>query len=384
MRASTRVTLVWIGVATCSVPCALSAQDWYVSTEAGRIRSALDPAAATPSVSLGLRFEDLTTGLRLTAGIPTRSDEGLWGGVGASKRLTVRGGAFTAGVDVLGNAFGLLDRSTNSLPVQTPGPFKPPSVPEAQRNGHALAGQAMPLVGFEAGRFHAQARAGVSTYSSRIGGQELDRTVSVADVQLTFMPALTVAVSPMFQRYQSGSESAANFVGTSFIAASSSGTVWAMAGMWAADSSPDPQWSAGARLRLHPNVSLEGSARHSTFDPLYLQPAQTSWSVGMSVLLGRAKIVTPPVPAAYTGGKALIRLPVSASKTTPSIAGDFNAWKPAPMQRDGNQWTFTVAVQPGVYHYAFVSSTGAWFVPESVPGRKDDGMGGHVAVLVVK
>ena len=104
----------------------------------------------------------------------------------------------------------------------------------------------------------------------------------------------------------------------------------------------------------------------------------------MSVLLGRAKVITPPVPASYTGGNALIRLPVSASKTAPSIAGDFNAWKPAPMQRDGNQWTFTVAVQPGVYHYAFVSSTGEWFVPESVPGRKDDGMGGHVAVLVVK
>jgi hypothetical protein len=38
---------------------------------------------------------------------------------------------------------------------------------------------------------------------------------------------------------------------------------------------------------------------------------------------------------------------------------------------------------PGVYHYAFVAEDGTWFVPESVPGRQDDGMGGHVAVLVV-
>ncbi|HEY8485417.1 MAG TPA: hypothetical protein VIL13_12465 [Longimicrobiales bacterium] len=41
-------------------------------------------------------------------------------------------------------------------------------------------------------------------------------------------------------------------------------------------------------------------------------------------------------------------------------------------------------VAPGVYHYAFVTADGKWFVPESVPGRKDDGMGGHVAVLVVR
>jgi hypothetical protein len=36
-----------------------------------------------------------------------------------------------------------------------------------------------------------------------------------------------------------------------------------------------------------------------------------------------------------------------------------------------------------VYHYAF--RTGArWFVPEGTAGRRDDDMGGHVAVLVVE
>jgi hypothetical protein len=54
------------------------------------------------------------------------------------------------------------------------------------------------------------------------------------------------------------------------------------------------------------------------------------------------------------------------------------------MQRDGDHWTYTIALAPGVYHYSFVSNTGEWFVPASVAGRKDDGMGGHVAVLVVR
>ena len=44
----------------------------------------------------------------------------------------------------------------------------------------------------------------------------------------------------------------------------------------------------------------------------------------------------------------------------------------------------TVKLDPGVYNYAFVTPAGEWFVPESVAGRKSDGMGGHVAVLVVR
>jgi hypothetical protein len=230
----------------------------------------------------------------------------------------------------------------------------------------------------------ARARAGLSRYASRIGGQASDRTVRMADVQATWMPTASFAMSPMVQQYRAAGEPSRVFLGASVITASSSGSLWATAGSWSVDSVTDLQWSAGARLQLHPNVSLESAARHTAFDPQYLQPAQTSWSIGLSVLLGRARVVVPPVPAAYRDGKALIRLPVSASKAAPSIAGDFNSWTPAPMQRDGDHWTYTVAVAPGVYHYSFVSSAGEWYVPKSVAGRKDDGMGGHVAVLVVR
>ena len=360
----------------------VAAQEWHVSTEAGRIRSALDPATATPSVSLALRYQDLTTGLRISGGVPTRSDESLWGGIGASRQFALRTRSFVAGIDVLANGFVLFDRATTALPV--PGPFDPPVAPDAERNGHALAGQALPMIGYEGVRIQTRARAGVSRYASRIGGRTLDRTVTLADAQLTWMPAGSFALSPMIQHFRAAGEQSSAFLGASAITASSSGSFWAMAGSWSADSVRALQWAAGARLQLHPNVSLESSARHTAFDPLYLQPAQTSWSVGVSVLLGRARVVAPPVPAAYRDGKALIRLPVSASKTAPSIAGDFNSWTPAPMQRDGDHWTYTIALTPGVYNYAFVSSAGEWFVPKHVAGRKDDGMGGHVAVLVVR
>ena len=65
------------------------------------------------------------------------------------------------------------------------------------------------------------------------------------------------------------------------------------------------------------------------------------------------------------------------------IAGDFNNWRPASMQREGADWIIRLSLTPGVYHYTFRSATGDWFVPASTAGRRDDGMGGYVAVLVV-
>jgi hypothetical protein len=89
------------------------------------------------------------------------------------------------------------------------------------------------------------------------------------------------------------------------------------------------------------------------------------------------------VPLRTRDGRAVIGVDAGSVRGAPSIAGDFTGWKPVPMRRDGSRWTYTATLAPGVYHYAFVAADGTWFVPESVPGRQDDGMGGHVAVLVV-
>jgi hypothetical protein len=80
----------------------------------------------------------------------------------------------------------------------------------------------------------------------------------------------------------------------------------------------------------------------------------------------------------------VIQLPLAHASSAPRVAGDFNAWKPQPMQRSDSAWVFTVQLAPGVYNYAFVDDNGEWFVPAKHPGRKSDGMGGTVAVLVVR
>ena len=142
-------------------------------------------------------------------------------------------------------------------------------------------------------------------------------------------------------------------------------------------------WSAGGATAVGPQVELQVGARGNAFDPLYLSSTETSVWAGLSLRLGGGRTVRPPVPAMAPGGRAVIRIPARSLKTPPSIAGDFTGWKPVPMRREESHWIYTAKLDPGVYHYAFVDQDGTWFVPESVPGRQDDGMGGQVAVLVV-
>ena len=84
-----------------------------------------------------------------------------------------------------------------------------------------------------------------------------------------------------------------------------------------------------------------------------------------------------PLPRACSGWAP------SPSAGAVSIAGDFNNWQLVPMQREGDEWIVRLPLSPGAYHYAFRAANGDWFVPPSTPGRRDDGMGGFVAMLVV-
>jgi hypothetical protein len=374
-----------IALAAATAPAA--AQQWSATAQAGRMRSALDPASASSSIALGLGYDAPTGGLRLSTGVPTSSVESLWAGASGWTRAALDFRGFMAGVDLAGNAF--LTRDRSSQPVRDiPGPFDPPIGSDAGRSGHAYAGQAMPVIGYEGRRFQMHARAGVSHYGAQFGDQQADRTVRLADLQLTFAPVSSFALIPVIRRFEADAGFAATYAGASAVATSRRGTVWGSVGQWTDVNDVGTQWAAGARVRFHPRVALESGVRHDTFDPLYMQPPQTAWNVGLSVQVGGpVRPLTPPappVPAQYADGRATIQLPVAESPAAPSIAGDFNGWKAAPMKRTGDRWAYTIALAPGVYNYAFVRADGTWFVPESVPGRKEDGMGGHVAVLVVE
>ncbi|MHB1222820.1 MAG: glycogen-binding domain-containing protein [Gemmatimonadaceae bacterium] len=373
-----------LGIAVAAGP--LAAQEWRASTLAGRIRSSLDPVASE-RLALGLQYDGPTAGLRLTGGVPLRAEEPWTGAVSAWTRLAVRRQGLLAGVDVAGSALLSVDRSADGIRPPTglfPDPFDPSAPERGDRSAHAFAVQAMPVIGYEGMRVQVHARAGVSRHVASLGDQRAERSVQLADLQVTLAPTASLALVPVVRHFRASDEDPSLFAGVSAVTASRLGSLWASVGRWTSGGGDGTPWSVGGRIPLHALVSLEGAVRHDTFDPLYRQPEQTSWSVGLSMRVGgAARSVAPPVPAAYTDGRATIRLPAAAARTRPSIAGDFNGWAPAPMTRDGDHWTYTAALSRGVYHYAFVGADGTWFVPEGVPGRKDDGMGGHVAVLVV-
>lgn len=380
-----RVMCLLLLMATLAAGGSAGAQQWTLSLEAGRMRSALEPSDAAASVALALGYDAFDTSFRISAGVPTAAASAMRAAAGLWKRAALRTRGLVAGVDLSGNAFMARERrrTDSPLPPILPEPFASPLRDVADMSGYALAGQLMPVVGYEASGFQLHARVGVSHYSASFGDVRASRTVRLADVQLTLHPTRSLAIAPLVRSHQSADEERVTYGGISAFAAHGMVNAWARVGTWLGHDVDTP-WSAGIELRVHDRARLTASARHDSFDPLYLQPPQTSWTVGVSLQVGGARPARPPVPHTYVDGRATIRLPVSESEERPSIAGDFNGWKPAPMQRDGDAWVYVVTLAPGVYNYAFVKQDGTWFVPESVPGRTEDGMGGHVAVLIVQ
>jgi hypothetical protein len=160
-------------------------------------------------------------------------------------------------------------------------------------------------------------------------------------------------------------------------------SLWGSLGRWVSGGLDATAWTAGAGAEVAPGVTLQLGGRGNGFDPLYLSASRSSYWGGLSLRLGGRREVAAPLPARTRDGRAMIALPARDARGAPAIAGDFTGWKPVPMRREGSRWTWVGTLEPGVYHYAFVAEDGNWFVPESVPGRQKDGMGGWTAVLVV-
>jgi glycosidase len=67
-----------------------------------------------------------------------------------------------------------------------------------------------------------------------------------------------------------------------------------------------------------------------------------------------------------------------------NLAGQFNGWSATatPMRLNGDSWTVTLPLTPGVYQYKFVLNGGDWIVDPSAPSM-DDGNGNRNSVLTV-
>jgi hypothetical protein len=161
---------------------------------------------------------------------------------------------------------------------------------------------------------------------------------------------------------------------------------WASASRWLHNDLPGTGWDVGARLSVTDRVSLIARGGVQAEDILFWIPPQRSWLVGVQLRIGAApRVAALPVPILRSGRHAVtLSLPADQFATAPAVAGTFSDWQPIPMRRSGDRWQVALDLRPGVHEYSFVTADGSWFVPAGTPGRKPDGFGGHVAILIVQ
>lgn len=361
------VACLLVGVLACAgAPHHAGAQVWSADLSAGR--TVYDPLSADVGANNlvgSLRYDTRrSTWVYGAAASPLGSQAPFWGAAGTGGRFTLprsvaRG--VTIGADL--GAHGFLFRDAVAAQAGTGGMI-----------------DAMPFVGLSRGAAGIELRGGWRGQTLSFAGVTEQRGVVETGARGTFGTTVRLQGDA---RLVHAAEGTYPFIGTALAYGGAPVQWWAQAGRWLSDELDDVAWGGGASVALGMQASLWASVRQEAPDPLYWNAARRTWTVGVTRRFGRGPVTLLPAPRSESG-RVAIRVPVAdAPAGAVAIAGDFNEWRPVPMLREGGDWVIRLPLDPGVYTYSFRSETGQWFVPSSVPGRRDDGFGGHVAVLVV-
>jgi hypothetical protein len=350
-------------LATLVLPAAVPAQVWVVDASAGRF--AYEAATSAPQLT-GAAFtvrRDAPSWLYAAAGVPFDSAGAAWAAGGGGTRLALRLGALQAGIDASAQGFAYRGQAS------------------AGAGGGGTA-QTMPMLALARGPAVAEVRSGLLHYGASYGDSAVSRTLHASDARVTVAAGgLRLSAEA---RYWRAEEDAYPYAGASLELPLGPGVLWAYGGSWMSDAVQSPVWGAGARVRVLRATELYAAVRQDTNDPLYWNAPRRGWSVGLSRRLGRPPVFSAPAAAPRVErGRATFRVPVSTTAAPAAVGGDFNRWSPVVMRRQGEWWTITLPLAPGVYRYGFRRADGTWFVPDGAPGRRDDGFGGVSAVLVV-
>jgi hypothetical protein len=365
-RSTIRGCLVLAGVIVIGLSPHVYAQTWSVDASAGRI--AYDPVSVnvgTNNVMGTLRYDALR-GLWVygTAAAPLRGTDPRWGAAGTGGRLQPAGGQLRRvflGADLGAHAFLFRDAVVDQL-------------------GRGGTIEAIPFASVAVGPARVEMRGGWRGHTLSFAGVTGNRGVFETGARGAYGERVRVQGDV---NWVHASEGTFPFVGSSIVYSSLPIQMWLQTGKWLSDELDEVTWGVGASLSLGWRAALWASVRQEAPDPLYWNAPRRTWSVGLTRQLGRPSPSLQPPPRPEAGGVVIQVSTADAPGDSLSIAGDFNNWQAAPMQREGRVWVIRLPLAPGVYNYAFRSARGEWFVPASVAGRRDDGMGGHVAVLVV-
>lgn len=366
-----RTTHILVALAL-SAPAASAAQGWSASVSAGRAVD--DPVSArlgSSVVSAGVDYGDSAARwLYLRAGTPLGSRGPAWGAAGAGTWLGVDRGPLTVGASLGGHLFGW-------------------NAADSVESGGGATVEVMPAVTYARGPLRAELASGfVGTTAAADSAGTASRGLSESSTRLIAAIAPGVELSGE-GRFLHASDGDWKYAGAAAQAERGRWGAWAYAGSWLGSfPAPKAAYGVGGSVRQGRN-RLEASVRQEPTDPLYLSTPRRTWSVQLSRGFGRvptapARAPQPPplVLPAVANGVAVFRLPRSEYPQAPALMGDFNRWQPVAMTAEGDWWTASVSLPPGVHHYAFRTATGAVVVPPGAP-TVDDGFGGVSAVLVV-
>lgn len=368
MRWSAVTRRVAVGIAAWSIlSTSASAQDISLDVFAGRIvYEPLSSNINTTNTSATLRL-DLPSGAWLygTGALPFNSNDQRWGAIGGGGRFVRSVSSahrVNIGADLLTSGFLFGD-------------------PILGQSGNGGALEAIPFVQVAAGAATVEVRGGwrghVLSYADHVDRHHVVET----GVRAIYGGLTQVQADARWVRSDGGLYP---FYGGRLVYNGAPLQVWLGAGKWFGAELDDVSWGGGAGMRVANRLTLWANVQQDVPDPLYWNLARRSWSIGVTRTFGGSRGLVPLASTSDDPSGVLIRLNAAdVDGASVSVAGDFNNWQPAPMVLDGREWQIRVPLAPGVYHYAFRSERGQWFVPDSVPGRRDDGMGGYVAVLVV-
>ena len=367
MSRRSRVDYAVVALFAVGMAAEARAQGWSVDVSGGRIvYDAVSTDIGTSNLIGTIRYDAARQAwIYGSAAAPLRTPDPLWGAFGGGGRFMAAGSAArraTVGIDLAADGFVFRDRVV-------------------QQSGSGGSVDVLPFVRVNAGSAFVEARGGWRGYRLSYLGTSDNRGVIETGARVGYGATLQVRGDVRFVHAREGTYP---LVGGSLVYGSSPVQLWAQAGRWLSDSLVDDVvLGGGIGVALGSRATLWASVQQEASDPLYWNAARRTWSVGVTRRFGRPSLPVLASPPSQAGA-VVIRLSVRDSSEEPiSIAGDFNNWQPVPMQREGSEWIIRLPLSAGIYHYAFRSSTGEWFVPGSVAGRRDDGFGGHVAVLVV-
>jgi hypothetical protein len=367
MTGRTFAALVIVGATAFGLTSDSHAQGLSLDVSAGRL--VYDPIAVNVSTNnlVGSLRYDARSGLWVygAAAAPLGQDDTFWTAAGAGGRIVAARPAnrrMTLGADV--GAYGVSFRDAI-----------------ADQVGTGATVEAIPFARVDAGLAFVEARGGWRGHTLSFAGVRDNRTALETGARAGYGLTWRIEGDARWVRAAEGSWP---FAAATLSYNRSSLQAWGQAGKWMGGSElNDASWAAGLAIAVGTGSQVWATVGQEAPDPLYWNIARRTWSVGMTRRLGSR----PPsvlTTARERAGDVLVSIRVAdAPDGDVSIGGDFNNWQPAPMRREGNRWITRLPLPPGLYHYAFRSGTGEWFVPSDTPGRRDDGMGGDVAVLLV-